>query len=191
MKIISIRPKTYLKYKYLNSLFTGLSIGSVFTIYAPLKPSIYSIGGILLAIGMLVVAKFYEKLINIREFFLISLFVEIVIFFLVLYFLFKPYTYSTALLVYAGYQLTFVFGAYLVRTETLILRKKALLSIVDISKQAGYLSGLLISFFFYKILEYFFHITDNQTKVYLLHYLLILNESLIILFLVKAFKIKL
>ncbi|WP_457622656.1 hypothetical protein [Persephonella sp.] len=188
MKIISLKPRTYIWYKFFNSFFTGLSIGSIFTIYAPLKPSIYSVGGILLAVGMLIVAKFYEKLMNIHKFFFISLFVEAVIFLLVIYFLINPYTYMTALLVYAGYQLTFVFGAYLVRAETLIVRKKNLLSIIDIYRQTGYLSGMAGSFLFYKMLEYQIGITSNQDKVYYLHFLLVLVEAVIITVLIRSFK---
>lgn len=180
--------KSYIRYKFLNSLFAGLSIGSVFSIYSPLQPSVFSIGGILLALGMLIVAKFYEKLMNVRLFFLISLFVEIVMLFVITAFLLKPFSYSTALFIYSGYQLTFVFGSYLVRTETIILKKKKLLSILDVYKQSGYLLGLGASFIFYKSLEYLFNITQNQQQVYYLHYLLIVLELLIIYFLVKAFR---
>ena len=182
-----INPRIYIWYKFFNSNFTGLSIGSIFTIYAPLEPSIYSIGGILLAIGMMIVAKYYEKIMTIRKFFIISMFVEFVILFLVIFFLVHPYTYMTALLIYAGYQLTFVFGSYLVRAETLILRKKHLLSLVDIYKQAGYLVGLVIAFVFYKILEYGFQITTNQDKVYYLHFILLGTEITIIYLLYKSF----
>lgn len=188
MRIISLKPRIYIWYKFFNSFFTGLSIGSIFTIYAPLKPSIYSVGGILLAVGMLIVAKFYEKLMNIQKFFYISLFVETVILFLVLYFLINPYTYTTALFVYAGYQLTFIFGAYLVRAETLIVRKKNLLSIIDIYRQSGYLLGMAVSFIFYKFLEYFLGILSNQDKVYYLHFLLVMVELSIIITLIRSFK---
>jgi hypothetical protein len=136
---------------------------------------------------MIIVAKFYEKLINIQKFFFISMFVEFIMLFLIIFFLLKPYTYMTALFIYAGYQLTFVFGSYLVRAETLILRKKSLLSLVDIYKQGGYLSGLVISFIFYKILEYGFKITTNQEKVYLLHFVLLISEILIIYLLYRSF----
>ncbi len=190
MKVVKIYPQKYFLYKFFNSTFTGLSVGSIFTIYAPLKPSIFSLGGILLAIGMLIVAKFYEKLITLTKFFLISLFVELVMLMLILLFLIKPYTYTTALLIYAGYQLTFIFGSYLVRAETLFLRKKRFLSLVDMYKQAGYLAGLVVSFFFYKGLETLFKITTNQEKVYFLHFLLLFIETIIILFLIKSFKIR-
>ena len=190
MRITRLYPRRYFWYKFTNSLFTGLSIGSIFTIYAPLKPSIYSVGGVLLAIGMLIIAKFYEKLMNLKIFFFISLFVEVIILFLVSYFLIKPYTYTTALLVYAGYQLTFVFGSYLVRTETIFLKKKKFLSLVDIYKQSGYLSGLVISFIFYRSLEYFLGITTNQDKVYYLHFILLLVEILIIVLLIRSFRIR-
>ncbi|SNZ11789.1 hypothetical protein SAMN06265182_2121 [Persephonella hydrogeniphila] len=190
MKITRLYPRRYFWYKFFNSLFTGLSIGSIFTIYAPLKPSIYSIGGILLAIGMLIVAKFYEKLMTMKIFFLISLFVEFVILVLISYFLVNPYTYSTALFVYAGYQITFVFGSYIVRTETLFLKKKKLLSWLDMFKQSGYLLGLAVSFVFYKILENFFSIITNQEKIYNLHFFLLFVEILIIITLIRSFKIR-
>ena len=62
MKIIN---REFIKYKLINSLFLGISVGSIFTIYTPLEPSIYSIGGILLALAMLFTAKLYSKIINI------------------------------------------------------------------------------------------------------------------------------
>ncbi len=67
------RFRPYVWYKLLNSLFFGLSTGSVFILYAPLKPSIYSLGGIVLALGLLVVAKWYERMMNRRVFFAIAL----------------------------------------------------------------------------------------------------------------------
>ncbi len=190
VRIRKIYPRRYFYYRFFNSLFTGLSIGSIFTIYAPLKPSIYSVGGVLLAVGMLIVAKFYEKLMNLRIFFFVSLFVEIVILAVVVYFLFFPYGYSTALFVYSGYQLTFVFGSYLVRTETLFLRKKKILSLLDMFKQGGYLTGLILSFVFYRALENFLGITTNQEKVYYLHFLLVGVETVIIFSLLRSFKIR-
>ncbi|WP_457624405.1 hypothetical protein [Persephonella sp.] len=191
MRITSFYPRRYFWYRFFNSIFTGLSVGSIFTIYVPLKPSIYSVGGILLAAGMLVVARFYEKLMNLRNFFLISVFVEAVVLFLVIFFLLKPYTYTTALLIYAGYQLTFVFGSYLVRTETIFLKKKKFLSLLDMYKQSGYLGGLVVSFLFYQGLERLSGIETNQEKVYLLHFLLLFVELVVIYTLLRSFKIRL
>ncbi len=184
MKLI---PTPYVKYKFLNSLFTGLSVGSVFVIYEPLNPSVFSLGGILLAIGMLIVAKFYEVLLNVEKYFLIALLVELVMLFLILYFLIKPYSYHTALLIYGGYQLTFIFGAYLVRAETLIVHKKKLLTIVDVAKQYGYLSGMGVSYLFYKTAE-FFSVSDKKEQVYDLHFLLLAVELAVIIYFIKSFK---
>jgi len=184
---LKLKPREFIKYKFFNSLFLGLSVGSIFTIYSPLNPSIYSIGGILLAIGMTVVAKFYEKILNIEYFFKISLAVEFIILFIVLFYLFKPFGYMTALLIYTGYQLTFMFGSYLLRAETLLLRKNKLLSLVDISKQLGNLSGMLISFLFYKVINQFFTITTNSDKVYAVHFILLLTELIIIYFISRSF----
>ncbi len=185
--MLVLNPKWYIRYKFLNSLFLGLSVGAIFTIYAPLKPSIYSLGGIALALGMLLIARLYEKILNIEWFYRISLFVEFVLLLVMLVFLIYPYTYQTALLVYLGYQLTFVFGSYLVRAETLIAKSDELLTAIDTAKQLGYLIGMGASYLFYKILEYQ-GISENKDKVYDLHFLLIGVEILIIFSIIKSFR---
>ena len=184
---LKINHRAFISYKFFNSLFTGISVGSIFIIYTPLSPSVYSLGGIVLAALMLVVAMFYAKILNNHYFFRISLFVELVLLAMVVYFLLFSYSYQTALMIYIGYQLSFVFGSYLVRAETLALKKDKILTFVDVAKQAGYLIGLAISFLFYKVLEYRFGIIDNQLQVYNLHYLLVVVEALIIYLLVKSF----
>jgi len=184
---LKINHRAFISYKFFNSLFTGISVGSIFIIYTPLSPSVYSLGGIVLAALMLVVAMFYAKILNNHYFFRISLFVELVLLAMVVYFLLFSYSYQTALMIYIGYQLSFVFGSYLVRAETLALKKDKILTFVDVAKQAGYLIGLAISFLFYKVLEYRFGIIDNQLQVYNLHYLLVVVEVLIIYLLVKSF----
>ena len=184
--MLTLNPTWFIRYKFFNSLFLGLSVGAIFTIYAPLKPSIYSIGGIALAVGMLIVAQLYHQILNTRWFYRISLLVEITLLLAVGYFLLFPYTYQTALLVYLGYQLTFVFGSYLVRAETLIIQKDTILTTLDSAKQLGYLVGMGISYLFYKGLEQY-GITENQTKVYDLHYLLLGVEIVIILLIMKSF----
>jgi len=176
----------YLYYKFLNSLFLGLSVGSVFVLYTPLEPSIYSIGGIILALGMLALAKIYNKIMNMRAFFYITLLVEIIVLAFVLAFLILNYSYQSALLVYIGYQLTFVFGSYLVRMETIALHKTAVLSWADAMKQKGYLAGLVLSYCFYTILDSL-SITNKQIQVYDLHLLLLFLEIGIILTVYKAF----
>ena len=186
--ILRIDNRNFIKYKFLNSLFLGTSIGSVFTIYNPLEPSVYSIGGIFLAIAMILVATQYSRILNINYFYKISLFVELVILLVIIAFLIFSFSYQIAFTVYIGYQLTFIFGSYLVRGETLLLKKEKILTLVDISKQFGYLTGLGTSFLFYKILEYYFNINENQNQVFLIHYFLLTIELLVIIFLIKSFK---
>jgi predicted MFS family arabinose efflux permease len=184
--MLRIVPSRFITYKFFNSLFLGVSVGAIFTIYAQLEPSVYSLGGIALAVGMLIVARFYHRILNAEWFYRISLLVEVVLLIVMIYFLIHPYTYATALIVYLGYQLTFVFGSYLVRAETLLLKDDETLTRLDTAKQTGYLIGMGISFVFYKILEHC-KITDNQAKVYDLHYLLIGIEVLIIILLIRSF----
>ena len=184
-KKINIRK--FLQYKFVNSLFLGLSVGSIFILYTPLEPSIYSFGGILLALAMLFIAKIYHRILTIDYFYKISLFVELIMFALIVYFLLFSYSYATALIIYAGYQLTFAFGSYLVRAETIFLHKTFILSRLDILKQSGYLAGMFISYIFYKSLD-FFAINDKQNQVYDLHFLLFLTQVIVIYLLIKAFK---
>ena len=179
----------FLLYKLFNSSFTGLSIGILFIIYKPIEdPSVYSLGGIFLAISMLLIALFYEKLLNIKSFYFISLLVEIVMFLtLVVFFIFKI-SYFSALLIYSLYQLTFIFGGYLVRAETLVAKEKDFLSRIDVAKQIGYLIGLSISYLFYKVLEHFYSITDGVQQIEILHYVLIFLQISIICFLFFSFQ---
>ena len=185
---LRINNRNFIRYKFFNSLFLGTSIGSVFTIYSPLEPAVYSIGGIALAVSMLFIATLYSRILNINSFYKISLFVELVILCVIIAFLLFSFNYQIALIVYIGYQITFMFGSYLVRGETLLLKKDRLLTLVDVSKQLGYLVGLAASFFFYKLIEYQFQIIDNQTQVFYIHYFLLLIEILVILFLIKSFE---
>jgi len=187
---LRIIPREFIRYKFLNSLFLGLSVGAIFVVYTPLKPSIYSVGGIALAIGMLIVAKFYEKIMNINYFFKISLLVEIVMLIIIAFFILNPYNYMSALMVYIGYQLTFVFGSYLIRAETMILKKDKLLSMVDSSKQIGYLVGMAGSYIFYKVLDKM-GISDKRDQVFDLHFLLFVCELGVIWFLLRSFSMKL
>lgn len=186
---MKIDVRAFIHYKFLNSLFAGLSIGSVFTLYSPIPQTVYSIGGILLAIGMMVIAKLYEKLIKIRYFFLFSTFVEVVMLSMIVIFILRPYNYVVSLLIYSGYQITFLFGNYLLRSETLFLKKIRILSKLDIYKQAGYLLGMAGSYGFYKFLEYFFYIRENRELVFYLHFILLALQILIIVQVLRAFRV--
>ena len=146
----------------------------------------FSLGGIFLAISMLIVAKFYNKIMNIDAFFYITLFVEVVVLLFVSFFLIFNYSYMTALFVYLGYQVTFMFGSYLVRMETIALKKTALISMADVIKQKGYLVGLVLSYLFYKILEYI-NISDKQVQVYDLYIGLLVLEVIIIILIFRSF----
>lgn len=184
---LQLLPDWFIRYKFINSLFLGLSVGAIFTIYAPLDPSVYSLGGVLLAVAMLIVARLYHRIMTTSWFFRISLFVEAVLLLAIVYFLLFPYTYQTALLVYIGYQTTFVFGSYLVRAETLLLSSDALLTRLDTAKQLGYLAGMASSYLFYKLIE-LYGTESNQDKVYHLHYLLLTTEVIVIWLILKSFK---
>ena len=185
--MLTLIPEWFIRYKFFNSLFLGLSVGAIFTLYAPLEPSLYSLGGILLALAMLLVARLYHHILNVEWFFRISLFVEIVLLFAILFFLVNQYNYQTALVMYIGYQVTFVFGSYLVRVETLLLKTDTLLTKLDTAKQLGYLFGMALSYIFYQILN-LQDITQNQEQVYILHYLLIFIECIVIALIFKSFK---
>ena len=184
---MQLNNKWFLKYKLFNSAFTGLSVGILFTIYNPLDPEIYSLGGIILASAMLVLAKFYEKLLNIKSFYFISILVETCMLITVLVFLILKYSLVSALTIYILYQFTFIFGGYLVRAETLVAQNKELLAKIDINKQIGYLLGLAFSFFLYKILENSFNISETKDQIIVLHYILLILQFSILAFLLLSF----
>ena len=185
--MLKIIPSWFIRYKFFNSLFLGLSVGAIFTLYAPLQPSVYSLGGVVLAMGMLLVARLYHHILNAKWFFRISLLVELVLLGAMLYFLYAAYTYQTALLLYIGYQVTFVFGSYLIRAETLLLQTDTLLTKLDTAKQLGYLLGMGIAYILYKLFTHY-GIENAQDQVYDLHYLLIGIEVLVIGLIWKSFK---
>ncbi len=185
--MLKIIPLWFIRYKFFNSLFLGLSVGAIFTLYAPLEPSIYSLGGVILAMGMLLVARLYHTILNADWFFRISLFVELVLLLAMFYFMYASYTYQTALLLYIGYQVTFVFGNYLVRAETLLLQTDILLTKLDTAKQLGYLSGMGISYIIYKLFTHY-GIENPQDQVYDLHFILIGIELVVIVLIWKSFK---
>lgn len=161
-------------------------------IYQPLGEdmSIHSIGGIFLACAMIAVAKFYEKILNIRKFFQISMIIELIMLVTVLFFMTMKPNFTSAILIYSGYQITFIFGGYLVRAETLVVEDKKILAKVDINKNTGYLIGLAFSFMFYKTLEYTFKIEDATTQINILHYFLLILQSSIIMILARSFNFK-
>lgn len=186
MTKLQIIPEWFIRYKFANSLFFGISVGSIFLIYAPLDPSIFSLGGIALALGMLLIARLYNYLLNSEWFYRLSLFVETVLLAVILYFLLFPYAYQTALLVYIGYQITFAFGSYLVRAETLLLSSSETLTTLDTVKQLGYLGGMMLSFIFYKIIA-LYGVESNQEKLYALHFLLFALQIVVIFLILKSF----
>ena len=182
-----LNTKSFLWYKLFNSSFTGLSIGMLFTIYDPLDPLVYSAGGIFLAIAMLIIAKFYDKLLNIKSFYYISLMVELMMLFTVIIFVLLQFSLVSALLIYIGYQFTFTFGGYLVRAETLVAQDKELLGKIDFNKQLGYLLGLAASFLFYETLKVGFEIVEPKIQISILNYVLIVLQCFIIFFLIRSF----
>jgi hypothetical protein len=181
--------RPYLRYKFLNSLFTGMVGGSVFTIYGSLSPSTFSAGGIVLALGLMGMAYVYHYLMRLERFFILSLAAEIIMLGMIVYFLVFPRFQLTALIVYGAYQLSFIFGGYLVRAETHFARKARIMGWIDIAKQQGYLAGLLLSYGFYTLLEHYGS-ADAKIQVYALHILLFPLEIAIIMLLFGAFRVK-
>jgi hypothetical protein len=116
--------------------------------------------------------------------------VEIMMLITVIIFIFLQFSLVSALLIYIGYQFTFTFGGYLVSAETLVANDKELLGKIDFNKQLGYLIGLGASFVFYYTLKNGFEIVDPESQIMILHYLLIILQILIVLFLKASFSRK-
>ena len=185
---IEINNRNYLKYKFFNSLFLGAGIGSYISQYQPIKISEIAILGIIFAFLSLLIARVYHKIIYKRYFFQISLFVELVMVFWMLFFLIFPFSYKIALLIYVARSLTFLFGDYLQRSETYLLKKKKIFSFIDVNRQIGIIVGMVFAVIYYYILEEYFQITENQKLVYYIHFILFGVECMIIYFLLKSFR---
>ncbi|MDD3467222.1 MAG: hypothetical protein PHE67_08750 [Campylobacterales bacterium] len=181
--------RSYLSYKFLNSVFNGAVTGSVFTVYALLEPSLFSVGGIIVALGIFVVAKLYSHLMRIKRFFEVSFFTEVLTAITLIVFLLIPKGYFVSIIYFWIYQAIFIFGTYLIRVESYFMNKVSLLSMIDAVKQKGYMSGLVLSYVFYKTLEYFGE-HDAWKQVWALYTGLLIIQLLIIIYLLKAFKKK-
>tara|TARA_Y100001978_G_scaffold203160_1_gene227126 strand:+ start:3058 stop:3645 length:588 start_codon:yes stop_codon:yes gene_type:complete len=190
MSNLTIDNSNYLKYKFFNSLFLGISVGSYITIYSPLDIKTFSIGGIFLAVAMIVIAKYYNEIININYFKKISLIVEYCILISLLILLIFSFSYAISLAIYVIYQITFSFGSYLVRTETMLFNEKEIISKLDVIKQQGTLIGMGFSFVFYKLIENYLLIDDNETQVYYVHFVLVIVQLITIVFLTNSFIVR-
>jgi hypothetical protein len=179
--------RPYIRYKFVNSLFTGVAGGSIFAVYGSLSPSTFSLGGIILAFGLMAMAYAYRYFMTIKAFFLFSLLAEIVMLLMIVYFLLFTTQILTALMVYAAYQLSFMFGGYLARAETYFAQKPKIMGWIDVAKQQGYLAGLALSYLFYKGCEHY-AVTEAKTQVYTLHFPLLAIEIVVIVLLVAGFK---
>jgi putative membrane protein len=183
----ALRPGRFIQYKFLNSLFLGLSVGAVFVLYTPLSPAVFSAGGIGLAVGTLVVATQYRRILAARWFFHLSLLVELVTLSGVVAVLTFPVELPLALFVYIGYQLTFSLGNYLVRCETLLMVSVDQLRKLDVAKQAGYLLGMGAAWAIYSWLAASVHMQDRTAQVVALHWVLVVVEILVIAALWRSF----
>jgi len=177
----------YIRYKFLNSLFTGLLGGAAFTIYGSLSPSTFSLGGIVLALGLMALAYGYHRLMKLLYFRYFSLAAEIIMLFMIGFFILFPSYQTTALIIYSAYQLSFIVGGYLVRAETHFARHARIMGWIDVAKQQGYLAGLTLSYLFYKGCEHY-GITEAKTQVYVLHFPLFFLEIMVIILLMRGFK---
>jgi putative membrane protein len=183
----ALRPGRFIQYKFLNSLFLGLSVGAVFVLYTPLSPAVFSAGGIGLAVGTLVVATQYRRILAARWFFHLSLLVELVTLSGVVAVLTFPVELPLALFVYIGYQLTFSLGNYLVRCETLLMVSVDQLRKLDVAKQAGYLLGMGAAWAIYSWLAASAHMQDRTAQVVALHWVLVVVEILVFAALWRSF----
>jgi putative membrane protein len=185
----AIRPDAFIRYKFLNSLFLGLSVGAVFVLYTPLSPAVFSAGGFGLALATLVVATQYRRILTPFWFFSSSLLVELVTLSGIAAVVLFPVETPLALFVYVGYQITFSLGNYLVRCETLLMVNASQLARLDVAKQFGYIIGMGAAWIFYSGLETLAGVANRIEQVVALHYVLIGIELLVLLALWRAFRV--
>ena len=165
----------------------GLSIGSVFTLYAPLSPATFSAGGIGLALATLIIATQYHRLFNRDWFFRLSFLVECVILLGVIAVLLLPIDQQLAMFVYLGYQLSCAFGGYLVRYETLLIARDQDLKTLDVAKQTAYLVGMGLAWLIYQGLESYWSVVSTNQQVVALYKVLVVVELAVLYTLARSF----
>ena len=152
--------------------------------------------GIIFSLLAIPIALLYKKIMTINYFYKISLLVEFLMLFWIIMFLIDPWSankslqnsYEIALIIYITRHITFLFGDFLGRAETIFIKKTETLSSIDVAKQIGAISGMVISVIFYKILQEKFYITENSTQVFYIHFILLFIQTIIIFLLIKSFK---
>lgn len=147
----------------------------------------FSAGGIGLALGTLIVATQYRRILAPSWFFRLSLGVELVTLIGVVAVLLFPLELALALFIYIGYQVTFSLGNYLVRCETLLMVSVEQLRRLDVAKQAGYLLGMGGAWAVYAGLAHFAAIEDRVEQVVSLHWVLAIIEVMVVVALWRAF----
>lgn len=186
-----VRIKPYIQYKFVNSVFTGLSTGAVFVIYGILEPSVFSVGGLLLSIGTFWIAKYYSSLMRLRAYYWTTVATEVIILFSVILILALPKSSFLALAYYAVLNLVFVFGTYLMRFESTLFRRNRVLSAIDSAKQVGNLLGLALSWMFYeslKMLSPSAGAEKSWEQIYKLHWVLIVVQLLTFFLCLRSFE---
>ena len=186
----SINVNNFIFYKFINTMFTGIAIGSYVVQYEPIKIDDFPIMGIIFAVLTIPISLLYQRILTIDYFFRFLLLVELIMLIWITLFLISPYSYQIALLIYIARNITFLFGDFLGRAETLFLKKKRILSSIDVIKQIGSICGMILSVLIYKYLEDVYLISDNQTEVYYIHFILIVLQILIVISVFKSFKKK-
>ena len=156
-------------------------------LYTPLSPAVFSAGGLGLAVGTLIVATQYRRILAPAWFFRLSLLVELITLSGVAAVLILPIEVPLALFVYIGYQITFSLGNYLVRCETLLMVAVDQLRQLDVAKQAGYLLGMAVAWALYMGLERWAGLTSEAAQVVSLHWLLLGVEVSVLIALWQAF----
>lgn len=126
----------------------------------------------------------YEKILTIQWFYRFTLLVEVVLFGVILFFLSTEFSYQSALLMYIGYQITFIFSSYLIRAETLFLSETYMLIRIDTVKQIGTLIGMAVAYVFYQFLEE----KTNIEQVYTMHYILTTIQVIVIFLVYRSFE---
>ena len=132
---LKINNKAFIRYKFLNSLFFGIAIGSYVTQYEPLKIIDFPIMGIIFSLLAIPIAMLYRRIMTMNYFFKFSLLVEVIMLIWIIAFLINPYSYQIALLIYIARQITFLFGDFLGRAETLFIKKTEMILFFFISER--------------------------------------------------------
>ena len=92
-----INTRTYIIYKFFNTLFFGISVGSYVVQFQPIRMADFPVMGAIFSLLSIPIALLYKKIMKINYFYKFSLLVECIMILWIIMFLIDPWSSDNSL----------------------------------------------------------------------------------------------